>query len=37
VAVVSDFDFGFDEDSEEHVWELAVADREMAFGDGGGG
>ena len=34
---MSDFDFGFNEDSEEHVWGLAVADRKMAFGGGGGG
>jgi ribulose 1,5-bisphosphate synthetase/thiazole synthase len=34
---MSDFDFDFDEDSEEHVWGLAVADRKMAFDGGGGG
>ena len=28
---MSDFDFDFDEDSEEHVWGLAVDDRKTAL------
>jgi hypothetical protein len=30
-------EYDFDEDSEEHVWGLTVADRKMACGGGGGG